>query len=178
MSSSKLAAIVFATHMQTEAAVGALVGTGYDAHQLSVVGKDYHTADQAVGFYNAGDQVKFWGRLGAFWSRLSARLHGGATMAIPGFGYFVALGPLADAVLTVRERAVGCGFGTLGAALIRVGIPMTSITKYERALRTDQFVLILRGSPAEIETCCDALEKSGAADIDVYDESYAGFLLS
>jgi len=27
--------------------------------KLSVVGKDYHTEENVVGFYNAGDRMKF-----------------------------------------------------------------------------------------------------------------------
>jgi hypothetical protein len=168
MPSSTLAAVVFTTHGQIEAAVGVLVAAGCDRRQLSVVGKDYHTADQAIGCYNADGRVRFWGKFGSFWSRLSSQLHGGATLAIPGFGYFVALGPLADAVMTVRERAIGGGFGALCGALIGLGIPLNSVTKYEHALRTDQFVLIAQGSAREIEATRDALAAVGAADIEVY----------
>src|SRR3989442_9816962 len=31
---------------------------------LSIVGKDYHTEEHVIGYYNTGDRMKFWGKLG------------------------------------------------------------------------------------------------------------------
>jgi hypothetical protein len=44
----------------------------YDNHtkKLSVVGKDYHTGEQVVGYNNAGDRMKYWGTWGGFWGLL------------------------------------------------------------------------------------------------------------
>jgi len=38
-----------------------------DMKKLSIVGKDYHTDENVVGYYNAGDRMKYWGKQGAFW---------------------------------------------------------------------------------------------------------------
>ena len=35
--------------------------------KMSIVGKDYHTDEQVVGYYNTGDRMKYWGTMGAFW---------------------------------------------------------------------------------------------------------------
>ena len=40
--------------------------------KLSIVGKDYHTEENVVGYYNAGDRMKYWGKLGAFWGASGA----------------------------------------------------------------------------------------------------------
>ena len=32
--------------------------------KLSIVGKDYHTEEQVVGYYNTGDRMKPSGRMG------------------------------------------------------------------------------------------------------------------
>ena len=58
---------IYKTHTEAEAAVKELQKSGFDMKKLSVVGKDYHTEENVVGFYNAGDRMKFWGKLGAFW---------------------------------------------------------------------------------------------------------------
>ena len=34
---------------------------GYDMTKLSIVGKDYHTEEHVVGYYNTGDLMKSWG---------------------------------------------------------------------------------------------------------------------
>ena len=61
---------VFPDHKSAEAAVKKLAGEGINMKHLSVVGKGYHTDEHVVGFYNAGDRIKFWGANGAFWGGL------------------------------------------------------------------------------------------------------------
>ena len=45
--------------------------------KLSIVGKDYHTEEQVVGYYNAGDSMRYWGKLGRLlgwpWGMFSGR---------------------------------------------------------------------------------------------------------
>ena len=58
---------VYETHKDAEEAVKALQGGGLDMKSLSVVGKGYETEEQVVGYYNMGDRMLHWGKLGAFW---------------------------------------------------------------------------------------------------------------
>jgi hypothetical protein len=58
---------VYDNHSAAENAVKELQKSGFDMKKLSVVGKDYHTDEQVVGYYNAGDRMKYWGKWGAFW---------------------------------------------------------------------------------------------------------------
>ncbi len=53
---------VFSDYQSAESAVKKLADGGIDIKHLSVVGKGYHTDEKVVGFYNAGDRVKFWGK--------------------------------------------------------------------------------------------------------------------
>ena len=64
---------VFERHDEVEAAIHELHASGFDMKKLSIIGRDYHTEEQAVGFYNAGDRVKHWGKFGAHpeWKRLN-----------------------------------------------------------------------------------------------------------
>jgi uncharacterized membrane protein len=63
---------------------------------LSIVGKGYHTEEKVVGFYTAGDRVKFWGKRGAFWGGLWGLFFGGLFLSIPVVGDVVVLGYLAS----------------------------------------------------------------------------------
>ena len=54
------------THAEAEQAVKELQKFGYDMKKLSIVSKDYHTEEDVVGYYNTGDRMKKWGKLGAF----------------------------------------------------------------------------------------------------------------
>ena len=61
---------VYDSHSAAEDAVKELQKSGFDMKKLSVVGKDYHTDEQVVGYYNAGDRMKYWGKQGRFLGRL------------------------------------------------------------------------------------------------------------
>ena len=167
VSSEGLALAIFASDEGIEAAIDLLGQAGIGRGHLSVVGKDYHTKDQVVGFYNADDRCRFWGKLGAFWSRLSTDLRGFATLTIPGFGYFIVLGPLSRSILLACDGSIAGGFGALLAALVVAGVPKESVPMCERALRADRFLLVLQGSPPEIEKGCAVLETAASASVAV-----------
>jgi hypothetical protein len=57
---------VYKDHASAEAAVKELQKAGFDMKKLSVVGRDYHTEEQVVGYYNTGNRMKLWGKWGAF----------------------------------------------------------------------------------------------------------------
>jgi len=85
---------VYNSHTEAEAAVKELQRSGFDMQKLSIVGKDYHTEEHVIGYYNAGDRMKFWGKLGAFWGGFWGLLFGSALFLIPGIGPVVVFGPL------------------------------------------------------------------------------------
>jgi len=78
MSVDNAVVAVLPTHTQAEAAIKALQNAGFNMKQLSIVGKDYHTDEHVVGYYNAGDRMMYWGKLGAFWGGLWGMLFGSA----------------------------------------------------------------------------------------------------
>ena len=83
MEKSDTVIAVFADHNAAEAAVKKLTAAGFEMKNLSVVGKGYQTDEKVVGFYNAGDRIKFWGTRGAFWGGLWGMFFGGLFMTIP-----------------------------------------------------------------------------------------------
>ena len=96
---------VYENHSGAENAVKELQRSGFDMKKLSVVGKDYHTDEQVIGYYNAGDRMKYWGKWGAFWGGLWGVLIGAAFFWVPGVGPLLVAGPLAagsSAVWRVR----------------------------------------------------------------------------
>ncbi|MGA8860061.1 MAG: DUF1269 domain-containing protein [Candidatus Sulfotelmatobacter sp.] len=96
-----------------------------------------------VGYYNTGDRMKYWGKVGAFWGGFWALLFGSAMFVIPGLGPILVAGPLVAWIVAGLEGAVEVGaLGALGAGLFSIGIPKDSIVKYQTALTTDQFLLI------------------------------------
>ena len=57
---------IYNAHTEAEASIKELQRSGFDMKKLSIVGKDYHTEEHVVGYYNAGDRMKVWGKLGPF----------------------------------------------------------------------------------------------------------------
>src|SRR5271169_1412113 len=138
---------IYHTHTDADRAVKELQRGGVDMHKLSIVGKGYHTDEQVVGYYNTGDRMKYWGKVGAFWGGFWALLFGSAFFMIPGLGPILAAGPaVAWIVGALESAAVVGGASALGAGLFSMGIPKDSNVKYETALKTEQFLLIEQGT--------------------------------
>ena len=151
MSKENSVVAVYRTHTEADQAVKELQRGGVDMHKLSIVGKGYPTDEQVVGYYNTGDRMKYWGKVGAFWGGFWGLLFGSALFMIPGLGPIVAAGPVVAWIVAALEGAVEVGvLGALGAGLYSIGIPKDSIVKYETALKTDQFLLIVYGTAAEV----------------------------
>ena len=111
---------VFRSHEEAEAAIKQLHQSGYDMKKLSIVGKDYETQDDVVGYYSAGDRMKRWGAAGAFWGGIWGLLFGAAFFLVPGVGPVLVAGPLAAAIVGALESAVVvAGVSVIGAGLWR-----------------------------------------------------------
>ncbi len=142
---------VFSTHAQAEEAIRSLSRSGFDMKQLSLVGKGYHTEEHPMGFYTVGDRIKAWGSAGAFWGGIWGLLLAPGIFFLPGFGLMAVSGPLVTALVSALEGAVTVGgISAIGAALMQIGAPKDKIVKYETALKTDQFVLMVHGSVEEV----------------------------
>ena len=142
---------IFADHHEADAAVRKLANGGFALTNLSIVGKGYHTEEKVVGFYNTGGRIKFWGTRGAFWGGLWALFVGGVSLTLPVVGPVLVLGYLAAVIVAAVEGAllVG-GLSSLGAALYSVGMPRDSVVQYELAVKADGFLVMARGTDAEL----------------------------
>ena len=152
---------IYPSHTAAEAAVKELQQSGFDMKSLSIVGRDYHTDEHVVGYYNAGDRMKAWGKRGAFWGGIWGWLFGSAFFFIPGVGPLLIAGPLVSWLVGALEGAlVVGGLSALGAGLFSMGIPKDSILQYETALKTDKFILIAHGSMKDAAKAKDILQRT------------------
>jgi hypothetical protein len=165
---------VYPSHLAAELAVKELQKSGFDMRKLSIVGRDYHTDEQVVGYYNAGDRMKAWGKTGAFWGGIWGLLFGSAFFFIPGVGPLFMAGPLVGWILGGLEGAVVVGgLSALGAGLFSVGIPKDSVLQYETAIKTGKYVLIAHGSAADAANAKDILNRTKPESIVQHDYSLA-----
>jgi len=160
---------IFGQHSAAENAIKELKNGGFDIKKLSIIGRDYHSEDNVVGFYNTGDRMKYWGKMGAFWGGLWGMLFGAAVLFIPGIGPVVAAGSVITWIIAALEGAVVVGgLSALGAGLYSLGIPKDSIVKYETTLKAGKFILIAHGTADEVEKARAILETSGAEQVNVH----------
>jgi len=160
---------MYGEHSAAENAIKELKNGGFNVKKLSIIGRDYHTEDDVVGFYNTGDRMKYWGSMGAFWGSLWGLLFGAAVLFIPGVGPVVAAGSVVTWIVAALEGAVVFGgLSALGAALFSAGIPRDSVLKYESSIKAGKFMLIAHGTAAEVEKARSILQNSGAEQVNVH----------
>jgi uncharacterized membrane protein len=174
MSNTSCVVAVFESHKQAEDAIRELQKDGFDMKKLSIVGKDYHTDEHVVGYYNAGDRMMYWGKLGAFWGGFWGLLFGSAFFWVPGIGQLLVAGPLVMRIVGALEGAVVTGGLTaLGAGLYSMGIPKNSILQYETEVKNDKLLLVAHGTADEVQRARDLLHQTGAEMTTVHAEPAA-----
>ena len=154
---------IFDKHTQAEVAVKQLQKAGFEMKNLSIVGKGYHTEENVVGYYNAGDRMLYWGEQGAFWGGFWSLLFGSAFFMIPGYGPLLVAGPMAAWIVAALESAIVVGgVSALGAALASIGIPENSILQYETSIKAGKFMMLVHGTPDEVTRAKSILAAAGA----------------
>jgi hypothetical protein len=171
MSATNSVVAVYDSHGEAERAIKALQRTGVDMQSLSIASRGTYTDEHVVGYYNAGDRMKYWGKVGAFWGGFWGLLFGSALFAIPGIGPVLVAGPLVSWIVAGLEGAVVVGgVSALGAGLVSIGIPKDSVIKYEAALKTDKFLLIVHGLPDAVYGARFILDGSGTGNYCVHSQ--------
>ena len=165
---------IYDTHVGAEEAVKELQRAGIDMRTLSIVGKGSHTDEHVVGYYNAGDRMKYWGKTGAFWGGFWGLLFGAAFFAIPGLGPVLAAGPVVSWIVGALEGAVVFGgLSAVGAGLYGMGIPKDSVLRYELALKTDKFLLMVHGTASEVVRARDIIETTQPVSVTLHSAEVA-----
>ena len=165
---------IYKSHTEAEAAVKELQRSGFDMKKLSIVGRDEHRDEHVIGYYNAGDRMKYWGKTGAFWGGFWGLLVGSAFFVIPGIGPLLMAGPIVGWIVGALEGAVVVGgLSALGAGLYSIGIPKNSILQYETALKTGKFVLIAHGTQEETTLAREIINRTSPEALEVHQPSCA-----
>lgn len=160
---------VYNTHIEAEAGIKELQKAGFAMKKLSIVGKDYHSDEHVVGYYNTGDRMRYWGKLGGFWGGIWGLLFGSAFFMIPGFGPILVAGPLVAWLVGALEGAVVVGgLSALGAAFYSIGIPKDSVLKYETAIKAGKYVIVAHGTADEVANAKKIIEDTEAVESEVH----------
>jgi len=174
MKDSNSTVAIFETHGQAEDAIDELKKSGFDLRRLSIIGKDFHTEEHVVGYYNTGDRMKAWGKMGAFWGGIWGMLVGAAFFSIPGIGPVLVGGFLVNTIVAALEGAfVVGGLSALGAGLFSLGIPKNSVLRYETDLKAGKFLLIAHGAADEVRRAREILERTEASEVHSHEGGHA-----
>ncbi len=161
---------VYSSHTDAENAVAKLSAASFDIKKVSIIGKDYHTEENVVGYYTAGDRMKSWGGLGAFWGGIWGLLFGAGFFLIPGIGPVLVAGPvLAALVGALESAAVVGGLSAVTAGLVSLGIPKDSAVKYESEVKADKFVMVVHGTAEELERARAILAETSPVSIEKHE---------
>jgi hypothetical protein len=143
---------IYNNHTEAEQAVTKLSAASFDITKISIIGKDYHTEENVVGYYTTGNRMKSWGGLGAFWGGIWGLLFGAGFFLIPGIGPVVVAGPFLAALIGALESAIVVGgLSALAGGLVSLGVPKESAVRYEAEIKADKFVLVVHGTAEELE---------------------------
>jgi hypothetical protein len=79
-------------------------------------------------------------------------------------------GPLVAWIIGALEGAVVVGgLSTIGAGLYSIGIAKDSVLKYETAIRSDKFLLLVHGTSDEVVHAKSVIHITHPAELDVHD---------
>ena len=172
MTKNNAVVAIYKSHTEAEAAVKELQHSGFDMKKLSIVGRDYHTDEDVVGYYNTGDRMKKWGKMGAFWGGIWGWFLGAGFFLIPGIGPLVMAGPVVGWLVGALEGAVVVGgLSAIGAGLYSLGIPKDSVIQYETALRSGKFVVIVHGSAQEATHAREIISRTNPESVEQHQPS-------
>lgn len=164
---SHIVVALFSTHALADACVRRLDAGGVPLSAISVVGRNYHSEEQPLGYFNVGERALFYGKWGAFWGGLAGLLLGSGFFFVPAVGPMVVLGPLTSSIVGGIEGAVlAGGASALTGALMALGLPRNTVLRYDTALKADQFLVSVHAQEQDVARIRALLAEAGGSDFE------------
>ena len=159
---------MYPNKQSVEDAIQMLDQSGFPIRHLSILSQHLRSERQVRGFVNAGDYAVKGAGLGAWTGGIFGLLFGGAFLWVPGLGTLVTV-PLAAVLITGCEGAVlGAAAGGVLGALVGWGVSKRHVLKYIDKIKEGKQLLVVRGTPDEIERARAILETTAPDDAAVH----------
>lgn len=159
---------VYSDHTAAENAVKLLQKNGMKMDQLSIVGQDFKTIEQPIGFLTTGSVACDGARVGAWTGGFFGILAGAAFLIVPGIGPLIIAGPLAATLLGGIEGAIaGSAVGALTGALVSLGFSKNEAIRYESQIKAGKFLVTLKGDSEQIERARKLVADDNAESVNV-----------
>ena len=150
---------------QADRIVDRLKTSGFFSNDISALFADTHTSHDFAHEKNtkapegAVTGAGTGGAIGGAWGWIA----GIGALAIPGFGPFIAAGPIMAAL---SGAAIGATVGGIAGGLIGMGIPEIEARRYEGKLKEGNILISVHTENSEqITLAKDIFDESGAQDI-------------
>jgi len=162
-----IAVAVYDWHSGVERAIQALRRAGCNMQRISIVGRDDADQQRGLGFLDAEERARIFGKLDAFWGSLPWLLLDSAAVFVPVRGFVFLLGAFAAAKLVALQNPIVSGrMSALAATMSAIGIPGTSLSRYESALKAHEFIVVVHGDERDVYRARELLETSGLVTFD------------
>jgi hypothetical protein len=160
---------VYKTHMEAEAAVRKLAAAAIPVNSISIVGRNYETREDVVGYFNPGDAALTGAGQGAWFGGLFGLMLGAFGFFIfPAVGTLIVLGPLSG---FIAGAVGGAGIGALVSALVAAGIPHDQALKYRDRLQAGEFVVVVHGGAGNATLAHEVLSSTDPNDLQCHSEA-------
>jgi len=156
---------IFKSRMQAEDCVDRLLQAGYRNDDISILAPNQATTKEFAAEKNtkAPEGVTTGATAGGAIGGTLGLLAGVGALAIPGFGPFIAAGPIMAALAGIGAGATA---GGIIGALVGMGIPEYEAKRYEGRVKDGGILLSVHSDNSDwTSRAKDILEASGAEDI-------------
>jgi len=160
---------VYPDHPSAEDAVRRLQKDGIPMQNISIIGKDFQTVEQPLGFVTTGTIAKEGAKVGAWTGGIFGLLVGAAFLILPGVGPVFIFGPLSAALLGGIEGALGgAAFGGLVGALVGLAVPKDSAIRYESQVKAGKFLVTLQADAQQVQRAKSLFTAGKTESVEVY----------
>ncbi len=160
---------VYEKHEDAKEAIKRLLDAGLTKEQISALAKGEDTPEKSFELEKENEAILFWGKQGAFWGGLFGLLAGGLFSVVPGFGPLIAAGPIISSLAGLIGGAATFGSASaLAAWFADMSLEKAEALHYEEQLKKGKILIIVHGSPEEIERAKKSLEEIGRGKINIH----------
>ena len=159
MSERNVLVLICRSYQAAEQAVHLLQAGCFNVAKVSIVGRDYYGL--GAGAPGSAKDGKFLLEVSAFWCRMWNLLSGDAFFKVEGIGSFIVAGEMSQQMRAASTNPLLFhAYSPLRACMHAIGITNGNLVRYEMALRSDQFLVIVHGNQAEIVAAGSILQAS------------------
>lgn len=150
---------IYRNHSDAESATRKLAARGISIATISIIGRNFETHEDVVGFYRPADAALSGAGQGAWLGGIFGLMAGAMGFFVfPMLGALTVLGPLSG---MIAGAVGGAGVGALVNGLVVSGIPRDQALKYQERLEAGEFLVVVHGGAGDAMRAQAILEDTG-----------------